>query len=95
MKTKINYTRKEIIDKFESYLERLQKDAEEFAKEQLEKADLTEKSFEELKKEKRIVDPKLRKYIFATRADMAFDVANKLKKDIKESKAYRKKFVMV
>ena len=51
---------------------------------------MTEKALKELKEKNPDVNPELRKYIFAARADVARGVADGLEDDIKEIKAYKK-----
>ena len=84
------YTSKELLGRFEEYLKQHQKKVKQFASEQLEEAGLTKGSFEKLMEENPKVDSKLRKYVFAARADIALDLANGLEDGIKEIKAYKK-----
>ena len=51
---------------------------------------MTKKAWKELKEKNPDIDPELRKYLFAGRADVALDVAEGLEDDIKEIKAYKK-----
>ena len=85
-----NYTSKELLDRFESYLKQRQERAQKFAAEQLKQAGMTKKAWKELKEKNPDIDPELRKYLFAGRADVALDVAEGLEDDIKEIKAYKK-----
>jgi hypothetical protein len=85
-----NYTSKELLDRFESYFKQQKEHAQKFAAEQLKEAGLTEKAFEELRNSSPSTDPRLRKYMFAARADVARMVADGLEDDIKEIKAYKK-----
>ncbi len=85
-----NYTSKELLDKFESHLKKRLEDTKKFEAEQLKETGLTKKSFEKLKNSRPSRSPKLRKYMFAARADVARMVADGLEDDIKEIKAYKK-----
>ena len=84
------YTSKELLDRFESYLKKRQERAKHFATSQLKEAGMTKKALKELKEKNPNVDPELRKYMFAARADVALDLADGLEDDIKEIKAYKK-----
>ena len=85
-----NYTSKELLDKFESHLKEQKELAQKFAAEQLKEARMTKASFEKLRNSSPSTDPRLRKYMFAARADVALDVVDRLEDDIKEIKAYKK-----
>ena len=94
MKTKNSikiYTDKELLDNLESYLKKRREYVKKFEAEQLKQAGLTKQSLEKLKSSSTSADPELRKYVFATRADVARAVAEGLEDDIKEIKAYKKK----